>query len=448
MLRFSRRPSDTIGFLVLYWFTMLIALLGLGLFAYDRITMIADRGYVVQTVEETAPPKADYFDVFLPDFIFCTYVATPLDIDGRYAIETFDLSAVPDGKMVKTPCWNNVKPYKSMHVLLSKTPYINAAAKDVDPRIRFTFNAQYNETDWNRAAFFVLPRNQMEDYYPKQEVEKQETSPDPELEQNMHYLSEGEVNAYITASIEKTEVLAKGFLGYFNVHDINMTEYRAVSSLVLAYEPYRTSIGVLVPLTRTTHSQILTMSIHGAIASFGGVLSIVSAGLIFFFGSKRVTPFGVVQKWFMRGSTRQNIMKAYGNWEDAGDSSSFIDEKRGTGFSMDMKEKPEKDCSRDTQEKPAEKDRSRDTQVKQAPTELPPQLASQPSLNEEMNSFRRQMQAQEMRVREMEALLKTYYLDMDLVGAKKDRSDKRKDQRSSRLETMVEIGDALQELSS
>jgi len=81
------------------------------------------------------------------------------------------------------------------------------------------------------------------------------TSPDPELEQNMHYLSEGEVNAYITASIEQTDVLADGFLGYFNVHD--STEYRAVSSLVLAYEPDRTSIGVLVPLTNTMHSQIL-----------------------------------------------------------------------------------------------------------------------------------------------------------------------------------------------
>ena len=131
-------------------------------------------------------------------------------------------------------------------------------------------------------------------------------------------------------------------------------------------------------------------------------------------------------------------MKAYGNWEDEEelsggfpekrdrDSSSFIDEKRGTGFSMDMEEKPEKDRSRDTQEKPVEKDRSRDTQVRQAPIDLPPQPASQPSLNEEMNSFRRQMQAQEMRVREMETLLKTYYLDMDLASPRKGRSDNKR----------------------
>ncbi|KAK3827819.1 MAG: hypothetical protein J3Q66DRAFT_5381 [Benniella sp.] len=506
MLRFSRRPSDTCGFLVLYWFTVLILLAGLGLFAAERITMIADRSFIIQENVETAEPKAGYFEVELPDFVFCTYVAKALSIDKRYTIETIELSDVPEGQMVKTPCWNSIQstPYKSMHVLRSKTRYINALAAGEDPRMRFTFDAEFSETDWNRAALYVLPRTKMDEYYPRKVVDKYEMSPDPELEQNMHYLSEGEVNAYISASIEKIRVLYGGFLGYFNVHDDLLTEYKAVSSVVLAYEEHRTAIGVLVPLTRTTRSQILTVSIHGAIASFGGVLSIISAGLIIFFGSKRVTPFGIVQKWFMRGSTRQNIMKAYGNWEDAEDlldgfldkrdkdSSNFIDEKRETDFSMDMDdEKPEKDRSRDiqetsekdpsgdiqenqdkdrsrdTQEKPTEeKGRSRDTQVQQASAGSPPPPAAkrntqvrqtparpprQPSHNEEVISLRRQVQAQEIRVREMETLLKTYYLDMDLASPRKGRSDNndnKKEQRASRLETMVEIGDALQELSS
>ena len=167
---------------------------GLGLFAYDRILMIRDRSHVIQTKVVTAPPKTDYFGVYLPDFIFCTYVATPLYIDDRYKIETFDLQAVSQGKMVETPCWNGGgTPYKYMHVLMSKDTYINAADKNVDPRMRFTFEAKFNETDvsgvmlpipseernvlvvipprisfpnafseqWNRAAFFVLPRSKL-----------------------------------------------------------------------------------------------------------------------------------------------------------------------------------------------------------------------------------------------------------------------------------------------
>jgi len=182
-------------------------------------------------------------------------------------------------------------------------------------------------------------------------------------------------------------------------------------------------------------------------------------------------------------------MKAYGHWEDAEDllggfsdkrdkdSSSFIDEKRETDFSMDMDdEKPEKDRrSRDIQETPEknpsgdiqenqEKDRSRDTQDQKASAGSPPPPAAkrntqvrqaptrpprQPSQNEEVISLRRQVQAQELRVREMETLLKTYYLDMDLASPRKGRSDvNKKEHRASRLETMVEIGDALQELSS
>ena len=83
------------------------------------------------------------------------------------------------------------------------------------------------------------------------------TSPDPELEQNMHYLSEGEVIAFVRASIEKTDVLFDGFLGYFNVVDDTKASYKAVSSLVLAYEIGKTWIGVLLPVTKISHKQIL-----------------------------------------------------------------------------------------------------------------------------------------------------------------------------------------------
>jgi len=169
-------------------------------------------------------------------------------------------------------------------------------------------------------------------------------------------------------------------------------------------------------------------------------------------------------------------MKTFGDWGNAEEllggfpekrdwgSSSFIDEKRETDFSVDMEEKPEKYCSRDIQGNP-EKDCPRDTQaqqasigspppqpakwdtqVEQAPTGLPPQPARQPSLSEEMNSFRREMKAQEKRVNEMKALLMTYYLDVDLAGTKKGRLEK--EQRASRSETMAEIGGTLHVSSS
>jgi len=94
-------------------------------------------------------------------------------------------------------------------------------------------------------------------YSPKSYVDAYDLQPNPELQQNMHYLSEGEVNAYISVSVEKTEVLADGFLGYFNVHDESKAKYMVFSSAVLAYEEGKTWIGIILPLTRTTHSQIL-----------------------------------------------------------------------------------------------------------------------------------------------------------------------------------------------
>jgi hypothetical protein len=75
-------------------------------------------------------------------------MATPWSIDDRYTNETFDLQAVSQGKMVKTPCWNSVEgvPYKYMHVLRSNKQYFDAAAKNVDPRLWFKFEKAYGET--------------------------------------------------------------------------------------------------------------------------------------------------------------------------------------------------------------------------------------------------------------------------------------------------------------
>ncbi|KAF9349713.1 hypothetical protein BGX34_001638, partial [Mortierella sp. NVP85] len=214
MLRFSRRPSDTIGFLVLYWFVMTITLVGLGLFAYERIEMVKGRQHFLQSKTEYAESGTTSFKINIPDFVFCTYNATVGYTDERYTNETIKLTEnVPEGKMVKSPCWNGASDsdFNYMHIYRSVNRVIDAADPFLDPRLKFTFVSAFNYTDYDLR-------------------------PNPELQQNMHYLSEGEVNAYISVSVEKTEVLADGFLGYFNVHDESKAKYMVFSTAVLAYE--------------------------------------------------------------------------------------------------------------------------------------------------------------------------------------------------------------------
>ncbi|KAI8358812.1 hypothetical protein B0O80DRAFT_256513 [Mortierella sp. GBAus27b] len=112
------------------------------------------------------------------------------------------------------------------------------------------------------------------------------------------------------------------------------------------------------------------LSIQSAIGSFGGVLSLVSSVLVLFFGAGRVAPFGLVQKWLLRSSTKAKIRKAYRN-----DHINDMDEKQGS-------------------------------------------LASsfQSSLEGEPQAHHhRELKVLERRVKELETVLRDLYLDMKLI---------------------------------
>lgn len=131
-----------------------------------------------------------------------------------------------------------------------------------------------------------------------------------------------------------------------------------------------------LPARHSTHlpqestTEILVLSIQSAIGSFGGVLSLVSSVLVLFFGAGRVAPFGLVQKWLLRSSTKAKIRKAYRN-----DHINDMDEKQGS-------------------------------------------LASsfQSSLEGEPQAHHhRELKVLERRVKELETVLRDLYLDMKLI---------------------------------
>ncbi|ORZ26607.1 hypothetical protein BCR41DRAFT_202676 [Lobosporangium transversale] len=61
--------------------------------------------------------------------------------------------------------------------------------------------------------------------------------------------------------------------------------------------------------------QVLLVSAPDAFSSWGGLFSLVFGVFYMLFGSRRMSPFGIIQKYMLRSRTKAMIANIYGNWK-------------------------------------------------------------------------------------------------------------------------------------
>ncbi|KAG0316863.1 hypothetical protein BGZ99_006634, partial [Dissophora globulifera] len=110
--------------------------------------------------------------------------------------------------------------------------------------------------------------------------------PNADLWRNVHIAPQGHVNMYISTELEETKVLKDNFWGYFGAYDDSSTLSTVYSTSTVLYTTSSTWIALWYPTVRTQSRQVF-----------------------------RVSPFGLLQKLFVRSSTKANISKIYGNWK-------------------------------------------------------------------------------------------------------------------------------------
>ncbi|KAI8358809.1 hypothetical protein B0O80DRAFT_256329 [Mortierella sp. GBAus27b] len=183
--------------------------------------------------------------------------------------------------------------------------------------------------------------------------------------------------------------LRDGFLGYFGRRDGAKTVYSAEIDVRpatlgnLTIQDFWVEVREVIDETET-----LVVPIQAAIASFGGIFSLISSVLILLYGAGRIAPFGFVQRWFMNAGTRERMNTIYGTWKQG-------DGTANTAGTADDKEK---------QVDPF----SSEKQMESSSSETP--------LDGNISDLREQVRVHETRFKELETLLKTFYLDMGLVN--------------------------------
>ncbi|KAF9963712.1 hypothetical protein BGZ65_000258 [Modicella reniformis] len=310
MLRFTRRPSDTVAFTVIYWISLLFSTITLIFFAKDRIEVVLRREYVLLTSKVDATSERPY--VAVPDVIICMNNTALQSHPESYLANTIRLSdpSIPRGYTVQTPCPEQ-RNHDTMFVFWSRNGTIDVLNTS---NVVFSFKVNSPENERQQAIVYILPP---EHNIFRERVlvpEGNNSNPDAYLQRNQHFISQGEGKNFINARIEKTKVLRSDFWGYFNEHNKTATEYIASS---------------------------LLLSIPSALGSFGGLLSLASALLIIFFGSGRLAPFGVIQSCFMRSSTKARIKGIYGAWKQDMDNSGTIQGRHDSTSFLQQQPHPE-----------------------------------------------------------------------------------------------------------
>ncbi|KAF8974980.1 hypothetical protein BGZ46_009540, partial [Entomortierella lignicola] len=237
----------------------------------------------------------------------------------------------------------------------------------------------------------------------------------PEFRSNYHYGIQGSTNLHAFVRPEETRVLRNDFWGYFNQYNASATEYTLTSTLDFNSASGLTWIGLALPTVVVKNKQVLPLS-----------------------------PFGLIQKYLMRSSTKANISRVYGNWkkdedgiyrEEGGDrkgyrdsamsfSSSFISGLDSAG--LDKRASFQNFHVDPSSYEPFIEQGSDQNSQQQGFTgnnQAIPQY-----LVDELLILRKEMKAQskvlkhlqrhEQRFMDIETLLKEFYLDMDLVDTK------------------------------
>lgn len=316
---FLRRPTDTTTFTILYWLFLSISVVGLTFFALDRLVLVLRRDFVLESKMIYSEKVQD-----VPDVIFCMKNATLVELPVYLDYIKVPLTGpnVPHGYHVSSPCED--KYYNMMYVFWAKNAIHISKASDMEAWIVFN-------TERKDITRFVLLPAETNPYRRRTLIPNSEGRRKMDIMEpiNSHYANNTGYAIQINAIPRRTRVLRSDFWGLFNVYNTT-AEHSLTSSFEMAKISESSEFVLNLPLYRIEDREVLIVSLPDALSAWGGVCTLVFGAFFLLFGSARLSPFGVVQRYFMRSSTKANIAKVYGYSKR--DSSDFYGSDNGSGF--------------------------------------------------------------------------------------------------------------------
>ncbi|KAI1316988.1 hypothetical protein EDD11_009146 [Mortierella claussenii] len=441
MVRF-RRATDGVIFNALYYFFFLIAVGVLIYYGKTRISDVLGRDSVVQSTNKYASAGDPFMSI--PDLVVCTLNLTydPLTIPWRWTVTSVSLKEadLPPNKIVDSPCIRNAT---DMYIFSS---IVNPAGTYGWGTPKFNFTNYGESAMGNFASVYIIP-SQTNPYMNTTYIDKdkQPEIRDP-VQRNSHILIQGYTRVFLSSTLERTEMLRNDFWGLFGVYNKTGSLYTITSKAETLMMPNTTVFVYNLPTVEVRSHQVLLLSAPEAFSSWGGAVSIILSIFYLLFGHKQKTPIGIIQKALLGKGTKARMTEIYNSSRPNGGSSSSSSNRSNRSINYDKV---------DTHPSTSLHHASAPQQLQQTPLAPLPYLlpynnnnnntqtdfhlqqdSNQTSLlqqhqqqhlihHQELISLREQVasltrvlahfQRHSQQNKNLEALLKEYYLDMDLV---------------------------------
>ncbi|KAF9355427.1 hypothetical protein BGX26_006577 [Mortierella sp. AD094] len=390
-----RRTADTLTYTVLWWFAFILCNAGLLVFAIVKIKNMLTFDYYLQTAE--VPPDNGLID--LPDIMVCTVGAAitlytsdftggpnhnnlsvvPIDIKGRSGSPcdpVHDTLTIISMRNLTV----NVTNYHMYSFLIQ--PLHNVASQDYLTNLSsvIVMPNHNNPYAWNNG---VLPDN----FNIPADMDSNTYTPDQK--------STGLTIRINNAQTNLTRTDLWGLLNYFQPYPLYTVETKGFSF----NQPERALIQIAVPTSSIKQSQRLITTIPNALTSWGGPFSVVWGVFYALFGSPRMNPFGLIAIYCFGRKTKRNIAEVYGSWRRE-----KLDEDDGGQYGV------------------KQSTTSRDRPRTHYP-DLRPELNTSTTMSPDQDypwklRQHRHNQVTESKIKELEGLLKEYYLNMELIDTK------------------------------
>ncbi|KAF9116238.1 hypothetical protein BGX27_004089 [Mortierella sp. AM989] len=416
MVRF-RKSSNSITYSVLYWTFLSGAIGTLVYYAYNRVSVVLERNFFIQS-EDVYASGTNILSA--PSFILCLTNAEPFDATltphywSHKHVSLVD-PTIPEGQKIYSPCY-----------AAATDMYIFSTFKDgveytYGGMAGFNFSASVRGPNarGRPGQLFIVPHEdnpfQNTTFVPKTGVDPFRFS---DIQRNSYNFYQNSASILVTATLQRTKVLRNDFLGLFGSFNESATTYVINSNSQLLENLNVTMIRMWWPVKETESYQVLVVSAPEALSSWGGAFSLIVSIFVLLFGDRPFSPFGLIQKYILKSSTKKKIAYVCKKEKDADDGNSSLATLDGNYLEAEQPKAPLPFLLGPT--------RGAESQQNNRQQDLTAVHHQQQQIHhEELVSLREQVQIlqkalrhsqkNEQRVKEIEILLREFYLDMDLV---------------------------------
>ncbi|KAF9435612.1 hypothetical protein BGZ76_005899 [Entomortierella beljakovae] len=406
-----RKSADSLAYSVLYYVFLAGAVVTLIYYAYNRVDAVIQRNYFVQSkyfyhTEEST--------VTVPNVVLCMTNAEfkPLDTPPNWDYKIYNLQdpSLPTGFRYDTPCsTRGSAPHTHAYIFFT----IHERLPSHHDMTKFMFPVTPNNTGLTGVVHIIPQQNNP--YMNASIVPNDSRNLHPELTTNNFFFYQGQSITRITPELITTRTLRTDFRGLFGVYNETGTSYAVASRGTTSYVFNFTGVGMTFPSRETLGEEVLVVSAPVAISSWGGAFSLIVSIFFLLFGDRPFSPFGIIQKYIMKSSTKKKIATVVEK-KDADEENPLTSLDDDPTLNADLTKAPLPFVLGNANAQAG---------YAQNPDVAKLQFQQQQIHHDELVSLRQQVQAlkkglkraqgNDVRINHIETLLREFYFDMDLV---------------------------------